>query len=143
MLKFHLGVALAKTGETQAALPYLQQSVGEAAAHYNLGVIIYESMLQQSARYFARTLTIDPKFTIARHWLDEVREELRVVSIFNAPRDAVAWDQLPEIQPRWATTEIPEPASQPTNRAARPLRPGIQLGRWQAVETDKKRFQRW
>ncbi|MEZ6064691.1 MAG: hypothetical protein R3B90_03040 [Planctomycetaceae bacterium] len=62
-----LGVALARTGEYELAFPSLSMAVGEAAAHYNLAIIMLERG-DEAAGHSAlhQALQIDPSLEPAR-----------------------------------------------------------------------------
>ncbi len=59
---------MGRAGELDAAIAEFKQSGGEATAHYNLGVIIYENALDQSRAQFEKALSLDPHFSEAKIW---------------------------------------------------------------------------
>ncbi len=72
-LRYVLGVTRARCGDFDAAINDLALAVGEAAAHYNLGVLLHEAGNDPSAiREFQRALRCDPKFRAAHEWLAEL-----------------------------------------------------------------------
>ena len=73
VLRYRLGVALARTGDVDAAIPHLVKTTGQAHAHYNLGVILYENALQASEHHFQQAIQQKPDFDDARFWLSEIR----------------------------------------------------------------------
>lgn len=93
--RFHLAVALAKSGDTVAAFPHFSQTVGESTAHYNIGVILKtQGRYQQAEQHFQQSLAHQPDFEPARQALAEVRPSAR------AAGGSVAHQQLaPGIQP--------------------------------------------
>jgi tetratricopeptide (TPR) repeat protein len=72
ILRYHLAAALAHSGNVEAAMPHFQQSVGDAAAHYNIGVILCQNALQASREKFLEALEKNPDLKEAELWLDEV-----------------------------------------------------------------------
>lgn len=71
---YHLAVALTRTGRINESIPHFTQSVGAAAAHYNVGRILCDQKkFDQSEQQFLQALGKDPKLTEAREWLGEVR----------------------------------------------------------------------
>jgi tetratricopeptide (TPR) repeat protein len=74
----HLGIALARSGHVEAALPHFAKSVGEAEAHYNVGVILYEEgQLEASEHQLVQALRLNPNLELAQEQLDDVRMELK------------------------------------------------------------------
>ncbi len=77
MIRYHLAVALGRSGRIDDALPLFIQTVGEAEAHYNVGVILYEAGdLRASERHLDEALRINPELAVAREQLDDLRREL-------------------------------------------------------------------
>lgn len=77
-IQHHLGVALARSGNVEAAMPHFVKSVGEAEAHYNLGVILYEDgKLEASELQLVQALRKNPDLALAQEQLDDVRLELK------------------------------------------------------------------
>jgi tetratricopeptide (TPR) repeat protein len=77
LYRYHLAIALAHTGRTQAALPHFTRAVGSAAAHYNLGVIAFRNGdLGGSRRYFTEALRQHPGLGAATVWLDRIDRDL-------------------------------------------------------------------
>lgn len=76
-IRYHYGVALAKSGQTEQAMPQLVDALGSAKAHYNMGVILYEQrQLVASEEQFAAAVMENPRLEQAAQWLTEVRREL-------------------------------------------------------------------
>ncbi|MGE3315896.1 MAG: tetratricopeptide repeat protein [Planctomycetaceae bacterium] len=77
-IHYHLAVALARSGNAEGALPHFLRSVGEAEAHYNLGVILYEEgKLEASELQLVQALRLNPRLDVAQQQLDDVRLELK------------------------------------------------------------------
>ncbi len=75
-IRFHLGVALAKSGDIAAARPHFVATVGEAEADYNLGLIMHDQgKLDAAEQYFSQAITRKPALEEAQFWLGEVRTE--------------------------------------------------------------------
>lgn len=69
-LRYVLGVTHARCGDFDAAYREFVPAVGEAAAHYNLGVLRHEAGEHElSIREFQRALRCDPGLASAREWL--------------------------------------------------------------------------
>ena len=75
-IQFCLGEALARTGRTAAAYEHFEQSVGQAAASYNVGLIVYENMLEECEDYFMAALDSDPSLQVAHEKLSDIQREL-------------------------------------------------------------------
>lgn len=72
----HLAVTLAKAGRIEESLPHFVQSVGPAAAHYNVGLILHEKgEIKASEEQFVQALMKDPKLEQAQYWIEEIRRE--------------------------------------------------------------------
>jgi Tfp pilus assembly protein PilF len=73
LFRHHLAVALANSGDVDAALPLFAQCVGDAAAHYNIGVILHQQgQTAASERHLRQALALKPDFEEAKFWLGEV-----------------------------------------------------------------------
>lgn len=68
-VRFHLGIALGRAGELENAFEELRQASGEAVAHYNLGIILYENALRESREHFEKALELDSSLSDARVWM--------------------------------------------------------------------------
>ncbi|MGE5194535.1 MAG: tetratricopeptide repeat protein, partial [Deltaproteobacteria bacterium] len=79
-IRFHHGVALAKMGRIDQAMPLLVEAVGPAAAHYNIGLILHErGDLEGSKENFLAAIMANPRLEQAQYWYNEVcREQDRV-----------------------------------------------------------------
>lgn len=76
-IRFHYGIALARSGQIEMAKPLLVDAVGVATAHYNLGVILHENGdIAGSEEQFSAALLANPRLEQAQQWLKEVRREL-------------------------------------------------------------------
>ncbi|MEZ5943085.1 MAG: hypothetical protein R3C18_16960 [Planctomycetaceae bacterium] len=74
MLQYNLGVALAYSGQCELAFPYLEQSVGTAAAYHDLAVVCLEAGKPfQAEAYFARAISHDPSLAESSRWLAMLR----------------------------------------------------------------------
>jgi len=91
--QFHYGIALGKAGRVSEAVPLLVASVGSAATHYNIGVILHEQGdLAASEEEFASAVMENPRMQQAQQWLADVRRE-RELQIAGANVTAVQWAQ--------------------------------------------------
>ena len=78
--RYYIGVALAETGNMRAALPMLAETVGEAAAYYNIGVILCKAgYWEQGESQFHTALELNPRMSAARRWLHEIQRERATV----------------------------------------------------------------
>ncbi len=75
-LQYSLGLALARSGDINAAEIHLTQAVGEADASYDLGLIEYENSLRVCAAHFRQAVAADPSLTVAQTRLCEMQQEL-------------------------------------------------------------------
>lgn len=74
--RFHMALAMAKAGQIEQAMPLLVETVGSAAAHYNIGLIYHErGNLQAAEDHFATALMENPRLTQAQQWLNELRKD--------------------------------------------------------------------
>ena len=75
-IRFHLAVALAKSGDIAASTPHFVRTVGDAEAHYNLGVILYDQgNIAASEAQFQQALLKRPDLEQARTWLGDIQRE--------------------------------------------------------------------
>ncbi len=96
VLRYRLAVALARTGDVDGAMPHFVKSIGNAQAHYNLGVIVYEDALKASEHHFLEALRYNPNFDDARFWLAEIRRTRARMPRLDAPfRSRGTYDLLP------------------------------------------------
>lgn len=76
-MRHRLAVALAKQGNIEASEPHFAQSVGDAEADYNIGLILYEQgKIAQAEERFLSAVLKKPTLAQAQHWLDAVRQEI-------------------------------------------------------------------
>jgi tetratricopeptide (TPR) repeat protein len=72
--QFLLAVALARSGDIDAAYPYFVRSVGEAQAHFNIGYILNEQGNREgSIAQLEQAVALMPDLTPARDLLDQLR----------------------------------------------------------------------
>jgi tetratricopeptide (TPR) repeat protein len=75
-IRFHYAVALAKTGQTDNAMPHFVESVGNAAANYNIGLVMHEQgNLEAAEDRFAAAILENPRLEAAQKWLELVQRE--------------------------------------------------------------------
>ena len=75
-IRFHLAVATAKSGDLATAKPLFVNSVGEAEAEYNLGLILHEQgKLDLAEQHFVQAVVKKPTLEQAQYWLNEIRVE--------------------------------------------------------------------
>ena len=74
--RYDLAVALAESGDIQAALPHFVETVGGAEAHYNVALILLNKGQKADAeQHLTLAVNKKPDFAEARKWLAEVRGE--------------------------------------------------------------------
>jgi tetratricopeptide (TPR) repeat protein len=75
-IRFHHAITLARVGQIDQAVPLLVESVGPAAAHYNIGLILHErGDLAGSEEQFLAAILDNPRLEQAQYWLNQVRRE--------------------------------------------------------------------
>ena len=75
-IRFHLAVATAKSGDLATAKPLFVNSVGEAEAEYNLGLILHDQgKLELAEQHFVQAVVKKPTLEQAQYWLNEIRIE--------------------------------------------------------------------
>lgn len=75
-LRYDLAVALAEAGNIPAALPHFISTVGDAEAHYNIGLILHrQGRLTESEQHFRIALAKRPDLQQAQYWLDAIQRE--------------------------------------------------------------------
>lgn len=75
-IRFHLAVATAKSGDLVTAKPLFVNSVGEAEAEYNLGLILHDQgKLDLAEQHFVQAVVKKPTLEQAQYWLNEIRVE--------------------------------------------------------------------
>ena len=74
--RYHLAVALTHSGDVDSALPHFIRTVGDAEAHYNVGLILKnEGNLGQAERHFLLAVTKKPSLEPAQTWLNYLRKQ--------------------------------------------------------------------
>ncbi|MEZ6064722.1 MAG: tetratricopeptide repeat protein [Planctomycetaceae bacterium] len=72
-IRYELAVALVHTGQIDSALPHFIRTVGDAEAHYNVGLILHQNgELADSEKQFRLALSKKPELDSARYWLETV-----------------------------------------------------------------------
>lgn len=90
-IRFHLAVATAKSGDLATAKPLFVNSVGEAEAEYNLGLILHDQgKLDLAEQHFVQAVVKKPTLEQAQYWLSEIRVEKETKNVLagtgNRPR---------------------------------------------------------
>lgn len=71
---FHLAVALTESGDPDDAFPLFAKSVGDAQAHYNIGLILHkQGKIEASAARFEKALEMQPSLREAQYWLAKIK----------------------------------------------------------------------
>ena len=90
-IRFHLAVATARSGDLATAKPLFVNSVGEAEAEYNLGLILHDQgKLDLAEQHFVQAVVKKPTLEQAQYWLAEIRVEKETKNVLagtsNRPR---------------------------------------------------------
>ncbi len=87
--RYHIAVALAEAGNMRAALPMFVETVGEAAAYYNIGVLLCKAgHWEQGEAQFRTALELDPGMTAAQSWLREIElERATILPVADEPAE--------------------------------------------------------
>lgn len=109
--QFHYAIALANSGQLDAARPLLTDAVGVAAAHYNLGVILFEQGDRVRAeKEFLAAIMENPKLEQAQRWLTDLRREPLQPKKFAARNPAGPHETSPNQVIRVAASEPQQPS---------------------------------
>lgn len=74
--RYDLAVALVRTDNVESALPHFIRTVGDAEAHYNVGLILHQQgKLVESEQQFRMALSRKPDLEQAQYWLNTVMRE--------------------------------------------------------------------
>jgi tetratricopeptide (TPR) repeat protein len=74
--RYDLAVALVHADNIEAALPHFIRTVGDAEAHYNVGLILHQQgRLVESEEQLRLALSRKPDLQQAQYWLDVVRRQ--------------------------------------------------------------------
>ena len=85
--RYHLAVALARSGDINAALPHFEQAVGDAPAYFNVGMILkQQGKYRQAEQSLLTALTKNPNLAAARSALSEVRQQAQASETFSSQR---------------------------------------------------------
>jgi len=136
--RYALAVALVHTGDVDSALPHFIRTIGDAEAHYNVGLILQENgNWSEAERQFALAVVKKPEFPAAQNWLAHLRQQHPSTA---RPADAVpatgpTSPVLPAGHSTSDTTQTPKPAeahsfgmplsSQQQQQAANQISPGV------------------
>ncbi len=110
-IQFCFGEALARSGQAEAALEHFELSVGDAAARYNVGLIVYENTLEECEIYFTQAVAADPSLQVAQSRLTDIRRELAVLRQQQRPYSATVSDE-------WPLQVVPARSAPPVREAA-------------------------
>ena len=109
--RYDLAVALVHTGDVNTALSHFLRTVGDAEAHYNVGLILHEEgKLREAEAQMLRAVTKKPELHEAQYWLDEIRREQETVLASHT----TSVESAPRVSPLGA----PQPAATPGGHSA-------------------------
>lgn len=113
-IRFHLAVATARSGDLATAKPLFINSIGEAEAEYNLGLILHDQgKLELAEQHFIQATVKKPTLEQAQYWLNEIRIEKETKNLLAGTSSR----QRPEMQapagalpsnPKFAATQVTE-----------------------------------
>jgi Tfp pilus assembly protein PilF len=109
--RYELAVTLVHCGDVNSAMPHFIRTIGDAEAHYNVGLILQEEgNLAEAERHFAMAVTKKPELTEAQNWLVHLRKNSET-TLASAEKDSVvpATPTAPQIVP---TAHATTPTSQ-------------------------------
>lgn len=74
--RYHLAVAMVHAGDVDGALPHFIRTVGDAEAHYNVGLILQQmGRTDDAEQHLKVAVSKKPELQEAQHWLAHVRAE--------------------------------------------------------------------
>jgi len=84
--RHHLALALAASGDTQAAFHEFREAVGEAEAHYNIAFLLHEKGHEKLARKrLEQAIALNPNLKQAQALLNEMDEKSSGKQVAKAP----------------------------------------------------------
>lgn len=88
--RYHLAVSLVHLGDVDAALPHFIRTIGDAEAHYNVGLILQQNdQLEEAERQFQIALTKKPDLQAAQRWLVHLRQHRQQPAADPNSRDVI------------------------------------------------------
>lgn len=118
--RYQLAVALVHVGDIDSALPHFIRTVGDAEAHYNVGLVLnQEGHVEEARRHFEMALTKKPELSQAQHWLAYLRQQAGERS--TVPDAGTTTRDAPAIVPAGHSTAKPSGQSASTIPAPRQL----------------------
>jgi len=80
--RYHLAVALARSGDIDGSRPHFAKTVGDAESHYNIGYILYErGQLAEAEQEFLQAILKKPQLEQAQTMYDDVRSERENIQV--------------------------------------------------------------
>jgi hypothetical protein len=122
-LRYVLAVTHARCDDFDAAYREFVPAVGEAAAHYNLGVLLHEAGEHElSIREFQRALRCDPGLASAREWLVALTRPAAVTD--GTVSHLLSDDEIRSLILQWTDRSTPRLGETPVVRPVAPSAPG-------------------
>lgn len=104
--RYDLAVALVHTGDVDTALSHFLRTVGDAEAHYNVGLILHkDGKLREAEAQMLLAVTRKPELHEAQYWLDEIRREQETVLASHT----TSVDSAPQVSPTGARPSAATP----------------------------------
>jgi tetratricopeptide (TPR) repeat protein len=103
--QYHLGVALARSGDINGAFPHLENTVGKSAAHYNIGYVLMEENQYPLAHdHLKQAIALNPELVAAQTMIEVINKKM------NYPQQGIN-PQSPVL----ASKQSPTPSVQPVS----------------------------
>lgn len=118
--RYDLAVAMVQSGDIHGAVPHFIRTVGDAEAHYNVGLILQQQgRLADAEQQMLLAVTKKPDLREAQYWLDEIRRQSETHQLAQSPVQRAAHHySAPPAQggfpPPSAAPAVSSPAPQPT-----------------------------
>lgn len=84
--RYDLAVAMVQAGDLNGAMPHFIRTVGDAEAHYNVGLILQQQgRLADAEQQMLLAVTKKPDLREAQYWLDEIRRQSDAETVAASP----------------------------------------------------------
>lgn len=94
--RYHLAEALAKSGDVNAAMPHFEQTVGKAAAHFNVATVLKQrGDLRGAEQHYRQALTVNPQLKQAQYALHALQQARQAQHLANSPQQGGATQGRP------------------------------------------------
>ncbi len=103
--QYHLGVALARSGDINGAFPHLEKTVGKSAAHYNIGYVLMEEDQYPLAHdHLKQAIALNPELVAAQTMIEVINKKMNPMQPGMNPQSPVLASKqspspIPSVQP--------------------------------------------